>query len=223
MLVSHGHRFIYTKTVKTGGTSVESYFERFCMPGDEWAESHWRHEHVSESGIVGHRGPNMPKNCVWWNHMPAWLIRRMVGEEIWNGYFKFCVIRNPYEKVVSAFYFFRKRSNPHIQFNDLELDRALFEQWVLSGYKLPIDSDKFLIDGRFCLDDVIRYESLLQDIERICGKLGVHWSGLWFPAFKTGVRPEYATVEALYTDRSRMIVETAFAFDLEYFKYAFPA
>lgn len=223
MLVSHSHKFIYTKTVKTGGTSVESYFERFCMPGDEWTESHWRYEHVSESGIVGHRGPNMPGNCGWWNHMSARLIRQRVGEEIWNGYLKFCVIRNPYDKVISAFYFFRRRSNPHMEFSDPELDRELFGQWVQSGYKLPIDNDKFLIDGTFCLDDVIRHESLHQDLERICGRLGVQWNLSWLPVFKTGVRPKYASAEALYTDKSRKVVETAFAFELDYFKYVFPA
>ncbi len=56
MLVSHRYRFIYTKTMKTGGTSVESYFERFCMPDGEWTQSHGREEYVSDAGIIGFRG-----------------------------------------------------------------------------------------------------------------------------------------------------------------------
>ena len=89
-LVSHRHKFIYTKTAKTGGTSVESYFERFCMPGNEWTLSQAREEHVSEFGIVGFRGAKRPANCTWWNHMPASLIREAVGEEVWETYYKFC-------------------------------------------------------------------------------------------------------------------------------------
>lgn len=39
MLVSHRYKFIYTKTVKTASTSVESFFERFVcqrVNGNSW-------------------------------------------------------------------------------------------------------------------------------------------------------------------------------------------
>ena len=71
MLVSHHHKFIYTKTVKTAGTSVESFFERFCMPQNEWEFSHGRDEYVSDYGIVGYRGSSRPPDAEYWNHMSA--------------------------------------------------------------------------------------------------------------------------------------------------------
>ena len=40
MLISHRKQFIYTKTAKTAGTSVESYFEKYCMPEGKWQFSH---------------------------------------------------------------------------------------------------------------------------------------------------------------------------------------
>lgn len=223
MLVSHRHRFIYTKTLKTAGTSVESYFERFCMPNGEWDLSHARNEHVSESGIVGFRGPNMPPNCMWWNHMPAALIKDRVGKEIWADYFKFCVIRNPYDKVVSAFYFFRRANNAMSASGDLAHERAQFEHWLLQGRQLPIDRNKYLIDGKFCLDEVVRYETLAADLERICARLGVPWEPSLMPTFKSGVRPKSARAADLYTERAKKIVENAFAFELDFFNYSFPA
>ena len=54
MLISHRKQFIFTKTVKTAGTSVESYFEQFCKPDGEWQESHAHEEYVSKSGIIGY-------------------------------------------------------------------------------------------------------------------------------------------------------------------------
>jgi hypothetical protein len=36
--------------------------------------------------------------------MPAWLVRLRVPPGIWNGYFKFCVDRNPWDKVLSHFH-----------------------------------------------------------------------------------------------------------------------
>ena len=51
MLVSHRYKFIYTKTRKTAGSSVESYFEPFCMPHGEWTQRHLGEEYVSDVGI----------------------------------------------------------------------------------------------------------------------------------------------------------------------------
>ena len=34
MLISHRKKFIFTKTKKTAGTSVESVFETYCIHGN---------------------------------------------------------------------------------------------------------------------------------------------------------------------------------------------
>ncbi|MFQ3619007.1 MAG: sulfotransferase family 2 domain-containing protein, partial [Cyanobacteriota bacterium] len=109
MLVSHGYQFIYTKTLKTASTSVEAYFEPFCVEAGAVNLARVREESVSAAGIVGYRGPAKPEGCRWWNHMPAAQIRDQLGQETWTRYFKFCVIRNPYEKAISAFYFGRSQ------------------------------------------------------------------------------------------------------------------
>ena len=83
MLVSHRYKFIYTKTRKTAGSSVESYFEAFCMPEGEWTQRHFREEYVSDAGIIGFRGKAANAgDAYWWNHMPAQMIRRRLGEHI---------------------------------------------------------------------------------------------------------------------------------------------
>jgi hypothetical protein len=220
MLVSHRHKFIYTKTVKTAGTSVESYFERFCMPAGAWSQSHLRDEHVSEAGIVGVRAAIPPAGCRYWNHMPAKLIRERVGE-VWNQYFKFCVVRNPYDKVTSAFYYFQRLEKR--PFTSIADEQARLERWLLSSaHVLPIDRDKYLIDEKFCLDSVLRYETLTADLETLCGKLGLPYDPSWLPRFKTGTRPPHGITRDLYTAKSKEIVAAAFSFELEYFGYSFP-
>ena len=226
MLVSHRYKFIYTKTLKTAGTSVESYLERFCTPNGESTVRDEREEYVSESGIIGFRGPRLPRKCKWWNHMPAALIKEKLGETLWATYVKFCVIRNPYEKVVSAFYFAEntrnrlKKEGP-AAFSDLDHERAQFEAWLRPA-NLPIDRDKYLIDGQFCLDDVIRHRPWRRILKEYA-RLGVPWDSASLPSLKAGFRPKDITVEALYTEKARKIVETAYSFEIGYFGYAFPA
>lgn len=220
MLVSHRHKLIYTKTIKTGGTSVESYFEPFCMVNGEWSQTHFRDQYVSSSGIIGYRGQTPPQAITWWNHMPATTIRQLLGEEIWSNYFKFCVVRNPYEKVVSAYYFFKKNSNNIIPLEN-ENEPILFEQWLESSGP-PVDRDKYLINGQFCLDHIIRHESLPQDMEKLCRRLGLPWEHTRLPSFKSGIRPKNVRLEHLYTEKSKALVRTAYEFELEYFGYSFP-
>lgn len=85
MLISHRKKFIYTKTVKTAGTSVESYFEQYCMPEGEWEFSHAREQYVREAGVIGYRGGDSAGKQ-WFNHMPAVDIRDKTGNQIWDSY-----------------------------------------------------------------------------------------------------------------------------------------
>ena len=177
MLISHRKQFIFTKTVKTAGTSVESYFEKYCMLKGEWQESHWRDEYVSEAGIIGYRGRNQ-NGLTWYNHMPAKRIRELVNQDVWDRYFKFTVIRNPFDKLISGFFMLDGAKKRHtcaqrlkafskrLRRGDHPIDRAKgkttidrFRRWVQNGGKI-LDRDKYLIDGQECVDFFIRFENL---------------------------------------------------------------
>ena len=62
MLCSHTHKFIYLKTIKTAGTSVEGFFERFCCSAEIMKKSHLRDEYVGANGIIGYRGEDVSGN-----------------------------------------------------------------------------------------------------------------------------------------------------------------
>jgi hypothetical protein len=218
VLVSHRHRFIYSKTAKTAGTSVEAYFEPYCMAEGEWSPSHSRDEYESRHGIIGFRGRKRPAGCRWWSHMDAALIRQQVGEELWSSYLKFCVVRNPYDKCVSHFYFRGGRTQPA---DAAAGEPARFEQWLeTAGPRM--DRGNYLIDGKLCMDVILKYETLHADLERLCARLGIPWRPELLPRLKSGQRPPGATVDALYTPRAREIVRKAFAFELDQFGYTFP-
>lgn len=85
MLASYRKKFIYTKTAKTASTSVESFFEPYCMEQGQWEFTILRDAHISRAGIIGYRGtasrfgrfPFVGKR--WYDHMPASKIRRQLG------------------------------------------------------------------------------------------------------------------------------------------------
>jgi hypothetical protein len=112
MLISHRFRFIYLKTMKTASTSVEVYFAPYCRnPEDRVAEKPTGEAAISQWGVVGHRGP-LRGGETFYNHMPAQQILTLIGHQMWSEYFKFCVIRNPFGKVVSHFWFKLRLENP---------------------------------------------------------------------------------------------------------------
>jgi hypothetical protein len=219
MLVSHRMRFIYLKTQKTGGTSVESYFEPYCMPPGIWRESHAREEHVSADGIVGFRGLERGEGVVWFNHMGPGLIRRRLGWWKWRRYFKFCVVRNPYDKEISAFFYNRRRTlGADGGGEDL---RQSFLSYLERAN--PVCDDTFyLFKGRFALDAVVRYERLHEDLEAVCRRLRLPWEPERLPRFKAGIRPADATAASLYSEAARAIVERHHADSIARFGYTFP-
>ncbi|MCF8262160.1 MAG: sulfotransferase family protein [Melioribacteraceae bacterium] len=225
MLVSHRYKFIYTKTRKTGGTSIESYFERFCMHEGEFKQRHLRNEYESDAGIIGYRGPSVPANCKWWGHMPAKKIKESLGEEIWNNYFKFCSIRNPFEKCISHYEFMRKSKKTSLIQNLLLLIKHpnyTYEQIQfinLIKQRIILDSEMYLIDGEFCLDDFIRYEKMNSEIERVCNILSIPFEPEYIPSFKSKNRRKIANIEYFYTQESIDLVRELFAYEFEKFGY----
>ncbi len=216
MLVSHRNKFIYTKTVKTGGTSVESYFEIYCMPPGEWEFSGPRAEYESESGIIGYRGSNNNFDK-WYNHMPALHIKNNIGEKIWNDYFKFCVIRNPFEKVLSAFFHF------YIHKHNVKTDEkaiiSLFHDYIISGKGLVFDRDKYTIDNQICVDFFIKHESLEADLQLVCERINIPFQKTRLPRLKSQFRPSNIQIKDFFNQKTERIVREAYDFEFKYFGY----
>ncbi len=220
MLVSHTYKFIFTKTVKTAGTSVEAYFEKYCIdPAEAGTAEEYRDVSETEFGIVGARAYDA-KRHKWWNHMPAAQIKTNLGDEMWDSYFKFCCIRNPFDKALSAFAWWSHLGKVKVP-KDMD-DQAKFEFW-LTNEGPPLDRNKYLINGKYAMDDVIRYEHLAEDVARISKILGLPPGSEGLPTFKTGIRAGSLSPDKVYTPTTIKIVERAYAFELKHFGYQFPS
>lgn len=227
MLISHRKRFIYTKTVKTAGTSVEVYFEPWCLPEGTWSFSHARAEADTAAGVVGYRGPDA-SGSAWWNHMPAAVIRARVAPEVWAEYFKFCVIRDPFDKAVSAFHHVERQARgAGLGWRERLLallgrgdTPSRFRRWVSRG-GLPQDRDKYFIDGELAVDHFIRYEHLADDVRTVCERLDIPWNPEALPRLKAGTRPA-ENLASYYDAETAARVAAAFAWEVERFGYRAP-
>jgi hypothetical protein len=213
------------------------------MPEGSWTESHARDEYISESGIIGQRRAILskeqkkatPSDLTFYNHMPAIRIRDLIGSELWNTYFKFTVVRNPFSKLVSAWYHMhrgKKGIRPTIGslFHSPKVlpfivagkkDIYDFRQWILHGGMID-DRDKYLINGDICVDYFIKYEALHTGIEYINRRLHIDNYDRELPRFKTGIRSERFAISDFYDQQTEVIVRDRYEWEFDHFGYAMP-
>jgi len=170
--------------------------------------------------------------------MSAKKIKEKTGDETWNDYFKFCVVRDPFDKAVSAFFHFKKfretsgagepakslRKRISGLFKREPKFRSIgeeFEHWLSSG-EMVVDRDKYTIDGTFCLDEVIRYETLQDDMQKICERIGAAWDPALLPTFKAGIRDDKVGLSEIYTPKGIKIISDLYDYELKCFGYKAP-
>jgi len=96
MIVSHQHKFIFIKTRKTAGSTLEKLLYPYL--GDYDICSGSSRDNTPSLGIQ----PNT-NGHVWWNEIKAKYARNE-----WDKYFKFTIERNPWDKMVSSYYWHQK-------------------------------------------------------------------------------------------------------------------
>ncbi|MCW8970056.1 MAG: GSCFA domain-containing protein [Rhodospirillales bacterium] len=221
-LVCHEKKYIYLKPFKTAGTTVEIFFEPDCLPPELREVAMTRDETISEYGIVGYRGPRPNPLRRIWEHVTARQLRNYIGGDVWDDYFKFCTIRNPYDKIVSYFWDItppdQRAAFSELAFEDL---RKAFNVWLKAENPILYDGDRYRVDGNLCVDYFIRYESLIDGIKEVCDKVGTTFDIANLGHYKSAERGKKAHYSEYYDEESRALVEEAYAWEFEHFDYGF--
>ena len=145
------------------------------------------------------------------NHSSASEIRKQVGEKIWNGYFKFTFVRNPFDKIVSQ-YHYNQRNN----FTSKDLTfKEYVKEWSLGKKisKFP-QQHLFYIDDK--LDFIGKFENLQEDFNVVCDKIGIPQQQL---PHKN--QSKHKCYTEYYDEETKQIVAEKYAKDIEYFGYKF--
>ncbi len=228
MIVNHRYRFIFLKTKKTAGTSIEIALSRYCDGNDILSKIGHRDE--PKRAALGYQGPannlepddgslrsrfrrwrHGPQQR-YWNHMPAREVREKIGADTWNSYFKFCFERNPWDRAISAYHWENRSKSNLPDFHEYlgELER----RDLLSNY------DTYAIDGKIAVDRVYMYEDLEASLADVARRLGLP-GPLELPEAKRGVRRDKRPYREVYTERERDFVAKACAREIAEFGYRF--
>jgi hypothetical protein len=218
MIISHEHRFIFVRTRKTAGTSLEIVLSALVgpdavitsvSPRDERGRQEWGGRPPQNHLTAGHDDPGTPvppgpgPGVRFYNHMPAARIRDLVGERIWSRYLTFCFERNPWDKVVSLYYH-RYRSEPRPG-----LLRFLRSGEAADCVNWPLYTD----GGRQLVDAVGRYERLSEDFTALLARVGLVAPGR-LPTAKSHFRPPGRNYRTELGPRERELVADIFAAEI---------
>jgi hypothetical protein len=215
MIISHEHKFIFLKTKKTAGTSIELALSELCGPDDIIAPL----TKIDEALRASARGAQNWRLHGWWqsprpfwqrrffkfaaedygfyNHMPAEQAKTLFNDDrAWRSYFKFAFDRNPWDRQVSAYHFrYRGKDRPPSFSCFLDRDRRA----RLNNYEI------YSLDGAPCVDFLGRFETLEEDFQRALSQIGLKFEHA-LPRAKSGIRRNNKHYRDYYDDRTRDVV-----------------
>ncbi len=225
MIVSHRHKFIFIKTKKTAGTSLEIALSQIC--GEEDIITPIVPETRGELEAMGFKGP---QNCrlsplqytakdwrkrlkgkrpAFRDHLSAAYIKKVFGEGVWNRYFKFTIERNPYDKAISRYYWSTRDMVPRPTMEEHLDTRSL---GAISNWSL------YSIDDEIAVDYVMRFESLAESRSHVEERLGLT-TPLRMPKAKSGFRKNHQHYSRVISPQARRRIEAVCAKELAAFGY----
>ena len=228
MIISHKHKFIFIKTQKTAGTSIEIALSKICGPKDIITPISDKDEKKRiEIAGRGAQNYNIPfrdyskfdllrlivkgKRLKYFNHMNAETVRKYIGEEIWSSYYKFTFERNPYDKVLSLYYY--TKQNEKFTINEFIQNKSFVK---LRGY------DQYSIDGIPAVDKIYKIEDLENEMNDISKVLNLD-NSVKIPTYraKGGFRKSRIDYKELLNEEDKKVIDLFFARELKLMNYQF--
>lgn len=230
MIISHKYKFIFLKTNKTAGTSIEIALSGVC--GDDDIISPISPEDEKTRSGLDYRGPQRHlasareygivdvakllvkgrKKNRFYNHMPASEIKALIPGDTWNNYYKFCFERNPWDRVISLYYW-RCKTEPRPSIAQF-IDSGALKRLKRKGLEL------YSIDGEIAVDKVCRFENIAAELESIRTQLDIT-EKLALPHAKSRFRKDKRSYRDILDEEQKTRIADMFRDEIKLMDYEF--
>ena len=224
VLISHPNKFIFIKTKKSASSSLEESLEYYLIgvPPSGFGEE--TPERITSEYYVTGRGQG-PKPNFMKPHISSRELTRLLGDERFASYLKATSVRNPWDQVVS-FFWWEMRKFPYLHSvakgAPMIIVKLWFSIWFLtsrSKLKGLSFTQQLSLRGELPSLHLIRYESAEADIRGLLEKLGHSPRDLYIPNRKSQIRARPETFEKYYFDFVRKSISKSRYKDLANFGY----
>jgi hypothetical protein len=239
VIVSYLHNYLFVKTKKTAGTSMEIALSAFAgnqdvitpiTPEDELkrleipnarppqnfccdTEREEKYRRLIAANKLERAAEyykrKLQPHKKFWNHQTLAQAREKLDPAFFATAFKFTIQRHPYDRMISQAYW-RQRSQPAALADTV--DQILAEESFSNSHF-------YMMDGKIAVDFVIRYENLRDDIGSVEQRLG--GADLWkkMPFTKHEQRTDRRPAADLLTQAQRTEIGTQCKAEFELFGY----
>lgn len=210
-MISYDKSCIFIHIPKCGGTSIENVIwphpEDLTEANLWWGFVSQYHNKYQTGGL---------------QHLLARQVRSEVGLEIFNSFYKFTIVRNPWDRIVSQFAYMQTRPDL-MDFIGMQPDTEFKAYLGLIQKKQHVQwmpQTDFILDqdGTLLVDKIGRLESIEKDSNEVFDILGVcREQDKNFHAN----RSERKSIDHYYDQESAEMVGEIYSSDISYLNYGF--
>ncbi len=205
MIISHSLEFIFIHIYRTGGTSIRTVLSKYD------------HQHNGTGSPFFKGEPTVAEPPLTFpRHITALKLKEEITPPIFDKYYKFAFVRNPWDWQVSL-YAYMLQEKSHFQ-HDIVSKMSSFENYI----EWRVHEDKHLQkefvtdeEGKLVVDFLGRFESIEKEFEKIADKLGIQ------EKLPHNNKSDHKNYRQYYNNRTSELIYDHFQEDIQLFGYSF--